>query len=289
MVLLTSVGSDRIPTFPPEPEPTECETKTASLCSTTTSYVVSTVEGTLSTISSHVPPPTCVKVSGCHVTGTSLETTVKTTENCPTATVTDVVVTCSGTGTSACSTKTAIPKTGCSITATTTTVSCTPAPSGKGRRQVSGDTCLVVEDYIVWPKKDAKREETTRIHDEMKKALGKKTKIVVSETRYLGVNFWRVTMDAGQAQRIREIPNVSETANDPGKRLPTNVTGRSRWYTGHARTVKIHRFQYQRLGIKKIILMRSLRDMRAAAKWCTCPESSKTMRTRKSIIPIYLT
>ncbi|KMU89200.1 hypothetical protein CIHG_07134 [Coccidioides immitis H538.4] len=204
----TSVGSDRIPTFPPEPEPTKCETRTASLCSTSTSFVVSTVRGALQTISSQVLPPTCAEVRGCIVEDFTKIASLTTTEGCRTGTATDVVITCSGSETSACATQTKIPRTGCSVTATTTTVSCTPAPPGKGRRHTGGEVCAPEELYIVWPRDGTDVAETSAIYSEMKKLLKGEGKIRASDTKTMGINFWRVFSEPGQIQKIREIPNV---------------------------------------------------------------------------------
>ncbi|TPX20804.1 hypothetical protein DIZ76_016700 [Coccidioides immitis] len=203
-----TVGSDRIPTFPPEPEPTKCETRTASLCSTSTSFVVSTVRGALQTISSQVLPPTCAEVRGCIVEDFTKIASLTTTEGCRTGTATDVVITCSGSETSACATQTKIPRTGCSVTATTTTVSCTPAPPGKGRRHTGGEVCAPEELYIVWPRDGTDVAETSAIYSEMKKLLKGEGKIRASDTKTMGINFWRVFSEPGQIQKIREIPNV---------------------------------------------------------------------------------
>ncbi|PGH19191.1 hypothetical protein AJ80_04162 [Polytolypa hystricis UAMH7299] len=203
-----TVGPDHVPTFPSEPEPTECETKTASLCSTTTSYVVSTIDGKLETISSVVPPPTCAEIRGCLVTDSTAEATATKTEGCGTSTVTDVVITCSGTGTADCATKTEIPKTGCSVTPTTTTVSCKPAPTGNAPRQEGEEYCPVSNEHIVYPRDGTKSDETGAIYAAMKELLQDEKKIIVSDTKTLGINFWRVFLEPGQVQKIKEIPNV---------------------------------------------------------------------------------
>ncbi|EEP77496.1 predicted protein [Uncinocarpus reesii 1704] len=201
-----TVGIDGVPTFPPKPNPTKCRTKAASLCSTTTSFVVSAVGNTLQTISSQVIPPTCVQVRGCLVTDATHTATATTTEECPTSTVTDAIITCSGSGMTACMTKTTIPRKGCSVTPVTTTVSCTPAPTGSRHRR---NLCPLLEEYIVWPKDGKKIGETNAIHSEMQKVLHDKTKITVLKTKSLGVHVWRVLLEPDQVQRIRDIPNVA--------------------------------------------------------------------------------
>ncbi|KAM5343783.1 hypothetical protein ACJ41O_012320 [Fusarium nematophilum] len=78
-----TIGPDRIPTFPPKPsrEPDgECETETAELCATRTSYGVSVSADETSTAATQVLS-TCATVYGCNVqdasatkTATSIET-----------------------------------------------------------------------------------------------------------------------------------------------------------------------------------------------------------------------
>lgn len=212
-----------MPTFPSEPEPTECETQTASLCSKSTSYVVSTVDGAEKTVSSHVLPPTCAEVRGCLVTGTTASATETRTDECSMETVTDVVVTCSGSAKTDCSTKTEIPKTGCSVTPTTTTATCTPAPTGEdgnARRQAGDNVCPLSEEYIVWPDDGTKTGGTDAIQSAMQELLQDKSKIKVSDTIDLGVNFWRVHLEPEQVEKVRDIPDVSQQVQD---RLPRNV------------------------------------------------------------------
>ncbi|KAK2766892.1 hypothetical protein FQN54_006206 [Arachnomyces sp. PD_36] len=206
-----TVGPDHVPTFPSEPEPTNCETKTASLCSTTTSYAVSTIDGAEQTISSQVLPPTCGELIGCHVTDSSEEATVTATDECATATVTDVMITCSGSGTTDCSTKSKAPRTGCSATATTTTATCTHAPveEGNSRRQADDNACPVAQINIVWPRDGTRKAETTAIRTALEELLQDESKIRASESTTLGIIFWRVTLDPTQAEKVRDMPNVA--------------------------------------------------------------------------------
>lgn len=215
---ITSVGPNRVPTFPPRPEPTECETKTASLCSETTSYVVSTVNGARKTVSSQVLKPSCGEVHGCLVADSTKGSTVTKTDECPTVTVTDAVVTCSGTATTDCSTTTEPPRSGCSITASTTTATCTPASSKNGnvRRGEDDNTCPLSEEYIVWPRDGIKSKEEKAIKAAMQNLLKDESKIHVSESKTLGVNFWRVSIEPDQVKKFMEIPNVSRSTG--GKR-----------------------------------------------------------------------
>ncbi|KAK2787714.1 hypothetical protein FQN53_004737 [Emmonsiellopsis sp. PD_33] len=205
-----SVGPNHVPTFPKEPEPTNCQTKTAELCFETTSFIVSTVDGTTQTVGSTVPPPQCGEVRGCAVVDATQTATATKTDGCETATVTDVVITCSGDGATACSTKTEIPKTGCSVTPTTTTVSCTPAPTdGNARRQEGDNFCPVAVEYLVWPRDGTKTDETNAIYAEMQKLLQDESKIKVFDTKSLGVDFWRVRLEPGQVEKVEKIPNVA--------------------------------------------------------------------------------
>lgn len=211
-----SVGPDHVPTFPSEPEPTKCEPKTASICSTTTSFVVSTIDGKTKTVSSKVGKPTCEKITGCHVSDSDRETSKTKTDECRKATVTDVVMTCTGKGKDDCSTKTKKTKTGCSKTlrATTTTVSCRPAASGKARRRGEDkgkepEGCPISADWVVWPKDGRKKDETDAIYKKIKEVVGDADKIKVSDTKQLGVNYWLVTLETGQDVEIGRITNVS--------------------------------------------------------------------------------
>ncbi|KAK8129015.1 glucan 1-3-beta-glucosidase [Apiospora sp. TS-2023a] len=228
-----TVGNDHVPTFPSEPEPTECETQTASICSTTTSFVVSTVDGAPQTVSTSVGPSTCAEVKGCMITETDHEATATRTEACQTATVTDITISCSGTGTaSACSTQTAAPKTGCSesVTASTTTLSCkaaAPTAAGPSKRQAGGegggqDACAEVMEWLVWPEDGMDNAQTKAISSKLKEILVDEHKIVVSDTKFAGVNFWIVTLEAGQEAEIRKIehaisvhPRCTQDCGDP--------------------------------------------------------------------------
>ncbi|KAF3807936.1 hypothetical protein GCG54_00007672 [Colletotrichum gloeosporioides] len=207
-----TVGQDHVPTFPSEPEPTKCETKTASLCATTTPVVLSTIEGQLRTLTTGTPTSTCAEMRGCLVADSTHEATITKTAECETATATDIVVTCSGSGTTACSTKTGSPKTGCDVTATTTTVSCTPMPSGGQRRQAiegAAPACPAKDQYIVWPQDGTRTHETSAVVIEIQRIISLDAQIVVSDTKDLGVNFWRVLMDSDQADEVRHIANVA--------------------------------------------------------------------------------
>ena len=193
--------------------------------------MVSTVDGEEKTVSSQTLPPTCAPVRGCEVTGTTKSPTVTKTDKCETETVTDVVITCSGTEKTDCSTKTEMPKTGCSVTATTTTSTCTPAATGADgmvRRQEGDNVCPMAEDYIVWPNDGTKTSETDAIQAALLDLVKDKLKIKVSDTIDLGVNFWRVKLDEGQVQKAKDIPNVSlksiqNISGDEGQQLELNV------------------------------------------------------------------
>lgn len=133
------------------------------------------------------------------------------TDECETATVTDVVVTCSGNEATACSTKTEIPKTGCSVTPTTKTESCIPAPTdGNTRRQDGDNYCPLTVPYLVWPRDSTKTDETDAIYTEMQKLLQDESKIEEFGTKTLGVDFWEVALESGQVEKVEKISNVSD-------------------------------------------------------------------------------
>ncbi|KAK7957732.1 glucan 1-3-beta-glucosidase [Apiospora saccharicola] len=213
-----TVGNDHIPTFPSEPEPTKCDTQTANICSTTTSFVVSTVDGAQKTVSTQAGSSTCAEVKGCMITETDHEATATRTEACQTATVTDMTISCSGTGTaSACSTQTAAPVTGCSesVTASTTTLSCkaaAPTAAGPSKRQAGVEggksACAEVKQWVVYPEDGMDKAQTDAISSNLKEILVDEHKIIVSDTKFAGVNFWIVTLEAGQEAEIKKIKNA---------------------------------------------------------------------------------
>ena len=175
---------------------------------------MSTLEnGAVETVSSVVPPPACTNIQGCVVKDADEESTVTHTAECPSETVTDVVITCSGTGTTACSTKTEVAKTGCSLTATTTTVSCTPAPSGGNTRKRDGDDsgpfCQTRSGYSIWPRDETNLDEAKATWDQMTAIIGDGGWIENLQDRKFTVDFWRATLSEDEAQAIREIPSVS--------------------------------------------------------------------------------
>jgi hypothetical protein len=174
---------------------------------------------------------------GCQVADSTAGVTATRTDECATATVTDVVISCSGTGTTACSTKTEITRSGCSITATTTTARCTAAPTGNARRQTGEDACPVAGKYVVYPRDGKNGAETAAIYSEMQRLLQDDTKIAVSDTKYLGVNFWRVYLEPDQIQAVREIPNVSPCAKlrRNKRKMDANkiIQGCGSWYGMH--------------------------------------------------------
>ncbi|KAK6853850.1 hypothetical protein PG995_010662 [Apiospora arundinis] len=213
---IPSVGNDHVPTFPSEPEPTKCETKTASMCSTTTSFVVSTTNGTPQTVSTYVGSSTCAEVRGCMVTDSEHEATTRRTEACQTATVTDMTISCSGSGTTACSTQTAAPKTGCSesVTASTTTLSCRASATGNpSRRAQPGDggrqdACTEVREWLVWPKDGKAAEQTKSVFAKLKELVGDENKIRVSDNESVGVLYWSVMLEKGQEEEVKKMKHV---------------------------------------------------------------------------------
>ncbi|KAK6827401.1 hypothetical protein PG987_010742 [Apiospora arundinis] len=148
-----TVGNDYVPTFPSEPEPTKCETKTASMCSTTTS----------------------------------------------------------GSGTTACSTQTAAPKTGCSesVTASTTTLSCRASATE-------------VREWLVWPKDGKVAEQTKSVFAKLEELVGDENKIRVSDNESVGVLYWSVMLEKGQEEQVKKMeyvlslhPQCTRNCGDP--------------------------------------------------------------------------
>ncbi|EJT70249.1 hypothetical protein GGTG_12422 [Gaeumannomyces tritici R3-111a-1] len=216
-----TVGPNHVPTFPSEPDPTKCRTQTASLCSATISFVVSTTDGQVRTISTYTPDPKCAELLGCLVTDATLEATATRTEDgCLASTVTDVTFTCSGTASSDCFTQRASPKSGCSVTATTTSIQCSTATAEAGqlgRRQASGPAdggnipmCPSVLEWVVWPEDGEIRTQTKSIYEALLDHVGNRSAAIeTSGSKNMGVNYWRVNMTQRQAQSARSIPNVA--------------------------------------------------------------------------------
>ncbi|KAK7955680.1 uncharacterized protein PG986_004902 [Apiospora aurea] len=150
------------------------------------------------------------------VTDSDHETTTERTAQCQTATVTDVTISCSGSGTAACSTQTAAPKIGCSesVTASTTTLSCQASSTKPAKRQ-SGDeggerdACTEVQEWLAWPEDGMDDTQTRTISAKLKEVLGDERKIVVSDTKFAGVNFWIVTLEAGQEKDVEAIEHMA--------------------------------------------------------------------------------
>lgn len=105
-------------------------------------------------------------------------------------------------------------KTGCSesVTASTTTLSCKAAPTNPAKRQAGGqggqDACAEVKEWLVWPEDGMDKAQTGAISSKLKEILVDEHKIVVSDTKFAGVNFWIVTLEAGQEAEIKKIEHV---------------------------------------------------------------------------------
>ncbi|KAK4442006.1 hypothetical protein QBC34DRAFT_456777 [Podospora aff. communis PSN243] len=105
-----TIGPDGLPTFPPQPS--NCVTRTAEICATTSSVGPSTTRTTSD----------CAPITGCHVTDSDMTSTA----TCQsTATATSFLVSCTTTGTapgsSSCTTISSAVTSGCSVTGTTST------------------------------------------------------------------------------------------------------------------------------------------------------------------------
>ncbi|KAK8081144.1 serine protease precursor [Apiospora hydei] len=148
------------------------------------------------------------------VTDSNHEATTQRIAECRTTTVTDMTISCSGSGTTACSTQTAAPKTGCSesVTASTTTFSCKASSTNPAKRQTGNedgqDACAEVREWLVWPEDGMDKTQTGAISSKLKELLGDEHKIVVSDTKFAGVNFWVVTLKAGREKEIKTIDHV---------------------------------------------------------------------------------
>lgn len=180
---------------------------------------MSTLEnGAVETISSDIPAPECTEIRGCAVKDNDEEATVTSSAKCPVETVTDVVVTCTGTGTEACSTKTSTVKTGCSATASTTTLPCSSAPSGKAKRQEEGDgsgeSCGSMKQYTIFPRDGMNLDEAKATWEQMVEVIGDESRIENLQDRPSSVDFWYATLREDEAQALREIPTVSFLARD---------------------------------------------------------------------------
>ncbi|KAL2382385.1 hypothetical protein RJZ90_003302 [Blastomyces dermatitidis] len=158
----------------------------------------------------HALSPKCHEVRGCLVTDSNQKTTQTKADDCVISTVTDVAVICSGAGTTDCSIETKVPKTGCSISPTTATLSCTPTPTGKDRRQVGDNLCAPASVYYAWPGDGRNVDQTTAIYTELKIFLQVETRIRTLDTISMGINFWRVYLTPSQVQHVKGIPNVSK-------------------------------------------------------------------------------
>jgi hypothetical protein len=99
------------------------------------------------------------------------------------------------------------------MTATTTTITCTPSSSSTShRRQTDGTdeapACPIAEWYVLWPRDGNNAHETDNIAKELNEILRNKNHIRVSEVKAFGVNFWRAYLNPGQVEDVLKITNI---------------------------------------------------------------------------------
>jgi hypothetical protein len=213
------IGNDRLPTYSPTEKPSSCETKTATLWATTTSYGVS-VSGKATVTTASQVVSTSAKVVGCNVQDEDSSAT--TTGDCRTKTVTDVWVSCTSSPEHSCTTTKTSAVTGCDVTPTTR--SCTrtttvgPTATGVAARAAPDEDVCEVEagqSFIIYPKDSGNRKQTDAIRAKLKK-MADQAKIRTTEAKCCGVVYWEVKLNTEQAEELRKDQNVSpSTCEEP--------------------------------------------------------------------------
>lgn len=112
----------------------------------------------------------------------------------------------------------------------TTTLSCTPAPTGNARRQEGGDdsgeSCSAMGKYTIWPKDSKNLEEAKATWEQMVEMIGDDSSIEDLRDRRFMVDFWWATLSAAEAQAIGELDGVSPSPSKaPGEPLPLPKRG----------------------------------------------------------------
>ncbi|KAI8238073.1 Sexual differentiation process putative subtilase-type proteinase isp6 [Colletotrichum sp. SAR 10_99] len=72
------------------------------------------------------------------------------------------------------------------------------------------------DKYIVWPQDGTRTDDTSTILIEIQRILSSDAEIVASDTKDLGVNFWRVLMDSDRADEVRHIANMAYISANKG-------------------------------------------------------------------------
>lgn len=208
------IGNDRLPTFSPTERPSSCETQTATLLATTTSFGVSVSAGATVTTTTRVLS-TSADLVGCNVRDG--DSTATATGGCPTQTATNVWVSCAAGPTSSCTTTKTSVVTGCDVTPTTRSCARTatrqPTTTGIAARQASDEDVCEVEagqTYIIYPRDWEDRTQTKAIAAKLE-TMADPSDIRVVEARCCGVVYWSVQLTAEQAEDLRNDDNVSLT------------------------------------------------------------------------------
>lgn len=200
---LYRIGNDGQATY--SDEPTSCETQTASMCATVTSYDVSVSQTLTVTTASHVYS-TCQGIVGCDVEDE--DTTATTTESCAITTVTDEWISC--TASSACKvTRTSVIR-GCDVTATTKKCINPSATATGVERRADGDEIEECEvqpraTYVVYPEDGTNTEETGAIESSLKEYESESLLDIkyTSDTETMGINFWLILCTRATAAEFR--------------------------------------------------------------------------------------
>ncbi|KAK3368019.1 hypothetical protein B0H63DRAFT_565848 [Podospora didyma] len=205
-----TIGPDRVPTYSPKPSDQpdgECETESAEICATRTSYGVSVSSTVTSTTLTSVMS-TCATVYGCSVSDSG--TTATTTGACTSAsTITDIYLSCPTAGTlvASCSTTSTSTTTGCSVTPSTVTCNVlVPRATGVAPQPA----CITDSSvYVVYPRNGRDQAQVNRIAVQLRTMETNPDNIYTSNTRTLGLNFWRLVLTDSQATTLRQNSDVA--------------------------------------------------------------------------------
>ncbi|KAH8891558.1 hypothetical protein GQ53DRAFT_823579 [Thozetella sp. PMI_491] len=168
-----TIGPDQVPIIPPPPEGDECVTKTASLCTKTTSFGVTVSSSTTKTTATSTGT-SCARIQGCDVTAKTVTTKTASTASC-TATPTD-----SGSRRMA------------------------------ARQDGGGGSCPVTFVYAVMPSNPTDSATNALIAANLLTFVnGDPTKIKTSNSKSAGINYWQLRMTVDQATDFRNFQGVA--------------------------------------------------------------------------------
>jgi hypothetical protein len=151
-----------------------------------------------------------ILAKGCEATDAAATGTTTGVDSCATSTVTDVVVSCYPGATASCTTLSTAEVTGCSITATTTTETCsgTQPPTATPSSVIGGTPgCELAATYVVWPNNGSDSTQTTAIATQFK-TLADPSKITELDSSGYGVVYWTLPLTASQADELSKFANV---------------------------------------------------------------------------------